>query len=66
MAKATKRRDWTTAEEKELRRHAKAKTPVSKLSKTLKRTPGALRQKARNLGFSIGHQPRSKRRQRSR
>jgi hypothetical protein len=32
----------------------------------MKRTPGALRQKARNLGFSIGHQPRArKRRKRS-
>jgi hypothetical protein len=58
MAKATKRRAWTTADKKELRKHSKAKTPVAKISKAMKRTPGALRQKARNLGFSIGHQPR--------
>ena len=54
MAKASKRREWSTAEERELRKHARAKTPVSKISKSLKRTPAALRQKARNLGFSIG------------
>ena len=55
MAKAPKRRSWTKADEKELRQHSKAKTPVSKISKTMKRSTGALRQKARNMGFSIGH-----------
>jgi hypothetical protein len=62
MSKATTRREWTTAQEKELRKHSKAKTPVSKISKVMRRTPGALRQKARNLGFSIGHRPRPKKR----
>jgi hypothetical protein len=62
MAKATNRRAWTAADKKELRRHSKAKTPVAKISKAMKRTPGALRQKARNLGFSIGHQPRPRKR----
>jgi hypothetical protein len=32
--------------------------------KALKRTPGALRQKARNLGISIGHRQRPKKRTR--
>jgi hypothetical protein len=62
MAMATKRRTWTATDKKELRKHSKAKTPVVKISKAMKRTPGALRQKARNLGFSIGHQPRPRRR----
>jgi len=62
MSKATKRRAWTAADKKELRKHSKAKTPVAKISKAMKRTPGALRQKARNLGFSIGHQPRPRKR----
>jgi hypothetical protein len=62
MAKATKRSAWTAADKKELRKHSKAKTPVAKISKAMKRTPGALRQMARNLGFSIGHQPRPRKR----
>jgi len=57
MARGTKavRRAWTAQDERELKKHSKNKTPVRKISKTLKRTPGALRQKARNLGISIGH-----------
>ena len=52
------RREWSTQDEKELRKHSKSKTPVKDISKALKRTPGALRQKARNLGFPIGHRGR--------
>jgi hypothetical protein len=62
MATAPKRRSWTRADEKELRQHSKAKTPVNKISKTMKRSAGALRQKARNMGFSIGHRPLLKKR----
>ena len=40
------RREWTTQDEKELKRHSKKKTPVTTISKALKRTVGALRQKA--------------------
>jgi hypothetical protein len=52
------RRDWSAQDERELRKHSKNKTPVKDISKALKRTPGALRQKARNLGFPIGHRGR--------
>jgi hypothetical protein len=52
------RREWSTQDEKELRRNSKSKTPVKDISKALKRTPGALRQKARSLGLRIGHRGR--------
>jgi hypothetical protein len=52
------RRDWSAQDERELRKHSKSKTPVKDISKALKRTPGALRQKARILGISLGHQGR--------
>jgi hypothetical protein len=52
------RRDWSAQDERELRKHSKSKTPVKDISKALKRTPGALRQKARILGISLGHQAR--------
>ena len=68
MAKATAtrkrvvRRDWTRADLKELRQHSRDKTPVKAISRALKRTPGALRQKARLLGIPLGHRrPKKKR-----
>ena len=59
MARGRKRvvRAWTAQDERELKKHSKSKTPVKAISKTMKRTPGALRQKARHLGISIGHRP---------
>jgi hypothetical protein len=54
--KRSKRREWTKADLKELRAHSKAKTPVNKISKATKRTVGALRQKAFQLGIGLGHQ----------
>jgi hypothetical protein len=48
------RRDWTRAEVKELKQHSKDKTRVKTISRALKRTPGALRQKARVLGIPLG------------
>jgi len=62
MARTTKRavRAWTAQDERQLKKHSKSKTPVRTISRALKRTPGALRQKARQLGFSIGHQPRKR------
>jgi len=51
----TKRVEWTAAQEKELRGHSKQKTPVTKISRAMKRTVGALRQKARTLGIPLGH-----------
>ena len=58
MAKKAKkviRREYTKADIKELRAHSKARTPVAKIVKLTKRTEGSLRQKARNLGISLGH-----------
>ena len=57
MAKKTNgtRRAWTKAHERELRGHSRAKTPVAKISKVMKRTTGALRQKALQLGIGLGH-----------
>jgi hypothetical protein len=51
----TKRVAWTKQHVGELRAHSKRKTPVVRISKAMKRTPGALRQKALSLGISIGH-----------
>ena len=59
MAKKAKkrvRREYTKAEERELRAHSKARTPVKKIAKLTKRTEGALRSKARSIGISLGHQ----------
>ena len=59
MAKATKTRPrgaaWTRAMHAELRKHSKARTPIAKISKQMKRTVGALRQQALKLGIGLGH-----------
>ena len=49
------RREWTRDEVKELKKHSKNKTPVKTVSRVLKRTPAALRQKGYALGISLGH-----------
>ncbi|MDI3566963.1 hypothetical protein OWC48_41985 [Bradyrhizobium sp. Arg816] len=54
--KRVKRREWTKADIKELKVHSKARTPVIKIAKMTKRSAGALRQKALNLGIGLGHQ----------
>ena len=59
MAKRVKkrvRREYTKAEEKELRAHSKARTPVKKIAKLTKRTESALRAEARSMGIGLGHQ----------
>ena len=53
--KRDKRKSWTKALHAELRKHSKAKTPIAKISKLMKRTTGALRQQALKLGISLGH-----------
>lgn len=57
MAKKAKRKHvaWSKAHDAELRKHSKARTPVVKISKPMKRTIGALRQRANKLGISLGH-----------
>ena len=54
------RREWARDEVKELKKHSKNKTPVKTVSKALKRTPAALRQKAYALGISLGHRNKRK------
>jgi hypothetical protein len=54
--KGSKRREWTKADVRELKQHSRSKTPVVKIAKLTKRTNGALRQKAFELGLSLGHQ----------
>ena len=54
--KATKRARWTKSDYRTLKAHSKAKTPVVKISKQMRRTIGALRQQANKLGIGLGHQ----------
>jgi len=59
MAKKAKRRRklkaWTSQDHRDLKSHSKAKSPVKKISKVMKRTMAAIRQKALKLGLPIGH-----------
>jgi hypothetical protein len=50
------RRAWAKAELRELRAHSKNRTPVKRISRTMKRSVGALRQAALKLGIGLGHQ----------
>jgi hypothetical protein len=54
-AKRPVRREWTKEDVRELKAHSRSKTPVAKISKLMKRTIGALRQKALALSISLGH-----------
>ena len=45
-AKRPTRREWTKDDVRELKALARQKTPVAKIAKSLKRTPGATQQKA--------------------
>jgi hypothetical protein len=50
------RREYTASDVKLLKTHSKAKTPVLKLTRLMKRSEGSLRQKALTLGIGLGHQ----------
>jgi hypothetical protein len=50
-----KRVAWTKGHERELRTHSRKKTPVTAIARAMKRTAGALRQKAHAMGLSLGH-----------
>jgi hypothetical protein len=50
------KRRWTKKDISELKLHSRTKTPVAKISKLTKRTVGALRQKAFQMGLALGHQ----------
>jgi hypothetical protein len=53
--KRARRREWTKEDVREIRGHSRARTSVAKMSKLMKRTAGALRQKAWDLGLPLGH-----------
>ena len=53
MTKKVKRREWTKDDVRELKTLARQKTPVARIAKSLKRTPGATQQKAFSLGVSL-------------
>jgi hypothetical protein len=40
---------------RELKAHSRSKSPVKKIAKAMKRTAGALRQKAFSLELPLGH-----------
>jgi len=57
-AKKTKKRTikfYTNEDLKTLKAHSKAKTPVDRIAKLMKRSGPSLRQKVRLLGLSLGH-----------
>ncbi len=58
MSKKTKtiRREWTKDDVKTLKSLAKQKAGVTRIAKTLKRTPGATAAKAHILGVSLSTQ----------
>jgi hypothetical protein len=51
LKKKIKQKRWTSAELKELRALAKAKRPASAIAKTLRRSVGAISQKALRHGI---------------
>ncbi|WJR82085.1 hypothetical protein [Bradyrhizobium sp. NP1] len=53
---AVKRREYTRDDVKMLKAHSKARTPVVKVAKQMKRSVSALRAKAHLLGIGLGHQ----------
>jgi hypothetical protein len=56
-AKSVRRvvKPWTKEDVRALKAHSKARTPVTKVSKVMKRTVGALRRRAGILGLGLGH-----------
>ncbi len=55
-AKSARRviKPWTKDDVRSLKAHSKARTPVAKISKEMKRTVGALRRRAGILGIGLG------------
>jgi hypothetical protein len=56
MRKKRRRKEYTKDDLKLLKAYSKARTPVAKVSKLMKRSEGSLRQKARTMGIGLGHQ----------
>jgi hypothetical protein len=55
-AKKVQRKLFTKEDIRALKAHSKARTPVTKIAKELKRTAASLRNKAVALGIGLGHQ----------
>lgn len=58
MAQTAKKRAykvWTKGNLTELRQHSRAKTPVAKIAKGMKRTEATIRMKGYELGIPLGH-----------
>jgi hypothetical protein len=53
MAKKKTRREWTSGDIRGLKSLARMKTPAPRIARQLKRTEGATRQKAFQLGVSL-------------
>jgi len=49
------RKPWTKEDLRELKAHSKARTPAVQVAKAMKRTEGAVRQKAKTIGIGLGH-----------
>jgi hypothetical protein len=60
LARKKTRRSWLAAEVKALRSAAKSIVPAKRIARLLKRTEGAIRQKALALGLSLNSQRRGK------
>ena len=54
-AKKRVRIEYTKADIRDLRAHSKARTPVKKIARSMKRSEASLRQKAVGLGIGLGH-----------
>jgi hypothetical protein len=54
-AKKRTRIVYTKTDVRDLRAHSKARTPVKKIAKAMKRSKSSLRQKAMALGIGLGH-----------
>ncbi len=54
-ARRTNRLPWTKQDVRELKEHSRSKSPVKEIARTMKRTLGALREKASSLGLPLGH-----------
>ena len=55
------RREWSKADLRELKTMARARTPAKSIGRRLKRTEGAVRQKAFSLGASLSTRKRKRR-----
>ena len=53
--RTTVRKPWTKEDLRQLKAYSKTRTPVVEVAKAMKRTEGAVRQKAKTIGVGIGH-----------